>query len=158
MSGVKDKEKITRTLFSPMMIKEGKLQKAAFPVDELLGKGNKDGCSVDRYDLLVNPDKLLYKKACKFANPPKDRNVYGFSLTSTKQIREIKDQNSSDQVFEVYPDPDDIKKQPPDPWDHAHALIRACQDTYSEQKLRGLRRYLIRLFEKNIHKFKNHRE
>ena len=139
-----------------MMIKNGKIQTAAFPIDELMAKGSKDGCSVDRYDLLDKPENLLNKKAFKFANPQKDRSVYGFCLTSTKQIREIKDHTSSDQVFEVCPD--EIVKQPPDPWDHAHALLLTCQDTCTDQWLRGLRRDLIRLFNKNIQKFKEHNE
>ena len=65
MPVVSDKEKIARLFFYPYMGEGKMLKPEAFPMDELLAKKDKNGSSVDRYDLLKEPENLLYKKAKK---------------------------------------------------------------------------------------------
>ncbi|MCY3674444.1 MAG: hypothetical protein OXH65_05620 [Paracoccaceae bacterium] len=154
MPVVKDKEKIARLLFYPMMVKNGVLTPAAFPMDELLAQKDKNGSSVDRYDLLNGPENLLYQKARKNANPNAGRNPFGFGLAYVRDVRSLKINSGSDQALEIYPDALQ-DKQHPDPWDHAHALVRKYCDTYKRGRLRGVRDYLIELFSENIHEFNN---
>ena len=90
MPVVKDKEKIARLLFYPMMVKNGVLTPAAFPMDELLAQKDKNGSSVDRYDLLNGPENLLYQKARKNANPNAGRNPFGFGLAYVRDVRSLK--------------------------------------------------------------------
>lgn len=151
---VKDKEKIARLLFYPDMVEGKKLKDNAFPMDELLAKKDKNGSSVDRYDLLKDPENLLYQKAKKYANPNAGRNPFGFGLAYAREVRRITINSGSDQAFEVLPDPSQNNKHP-EPWDHAHALIRKYCNTYTRGRLRGVRDHLIELFSENIQEFNN---
>ena len=149
MTGVKDSEQIARLLFYPQMIKEDKLLPNVFPMNELLAKKGKNGLSVDRYDLLNDPSHLLYKKASKFANANKDRNLFGYCVGGIRQVRNITVYQSSAQALDVWPDA--IKdNDPPDPWDNAHALLRKFDKSYTKAHLRGVRDKLIILFSKRI--------
>ena len=152
MSHVHDDETIARLIFYPHMIKDGKLQTFAFPMDELLAIKCKDGVSVDRYNLLSDPDHLLRQKAKKNANPTKGRTPYGFCLSTSKQIRAIKEKQGNSQAFEIFQD--EIKNNnPPEPWDRAHALIRKFDSTYTRAHLRGSRDYLLKIFSDRIEQF-----
>ncbi len=150
---VDDSEEIARLLLYPQMIKDGKLKPSAFPVDELLAKEGKDGSSVDRCQLLPEIYCTLKDKAEEIANPHADRNPYGFSVAKASEIRNIPFNSKLERAFEIWPDPIVRDKEPPKPWDDAHALIRGFDSSFTPGKIRGVRDKLIDLFSQQIVRF-----
>lgn len=125
-------EELARLLLYPQMIKDGKLRPSAFPVDELLARKEKDGSSVDRCQLLSDIYRLLKDKAEEISSPDANRSPYGFFVANASGIRNIKIDGKSEQAFEIWPDPIVRDKEPPKPWDDAHALIRGFEQALIE--------------------------
>lgn len=150
MSEVEDNERIARIIFIPYMMRDGALCDAAFPMDELL-KYKKDGCSVDRCDLLKNHVMLLRDKASKYENPEKGRSSYGFATAKASEIRALQIDNAgvSAQALDISADPKN-DGSPPDPWNHAHALLHKYDESYTRGQLRGMRDKLKALFSSDI--------
>lgn len=150
MCDVDDNERIARIIFVPYMMRDGALCDTAFPMDELL-KVKKDGCSVDRCDLLNDHEKLLRDKASKYENPEKGRTSYGFAAAKASEIRALQIDNAgvSVQALEISADPinDGL---PHDPWNHAHALLHKHDESYTRGQLRGMRDKLKALFSSDI--------
>ena len=152
MSNVGDDEQIARLLFYPQMIRDGELQPAAFPAEELAAEKGKNGSSVDRCDLLVDRDRILCDKAHEIENPTSKRELYGFCLCESKQIRAIKKETNFAQALEIFEDKI-MGNDPPKPWDHAHALIRKFDASDTKAKIRGTRDKLCKIFSAHIVQF-----
>lgn len=147
-----DGEQIARLLFYPQMIRDGVLEPSAFPMDELLARKGKNGSSVDRCELLEDRDKMLCDKAHENANAAGGRAPYGFCLGKSEEIRAIEEENSSAQALEIFAD-EITDNDPPKPWDHAHALIRKFDSSYTRANLRGTRDQLSEIFSAYIVQF-----
>ena len=141
-----DQENLVRLLFTDRMTSSaGKLEKEAFPVDELVEKNGKS-VSVDRLGLL--PDcKWIMHKLVTYENPSRGRARWGFALGCSGCIRSIFSQDGK-QVFEVCPDP--IKNFPPAPWDKAHAKIVRADVSFTKGFVRGYRDKLVDVFQGNV--------
>lgn len=153
LSAVSDSELISRLLFYPQMIRNGVLEPSAFPMDELLAKRGKDGCSVDRCDLLEDRDHNLFDKAQENANAASGRAPFGFCVGKSEEIRAIREAMKSLQALEIFED-EVTGNDPPKPWDQAHALIRKFDDSYTRSNLRGVRDRLSNIFSTYIVQFK----
>lgn len=154
MTNINDDERIARIIYYPQMIEGATLKENAFPTDELIKKKNKNGCSVDRCDLMDDHDRLLREKAIKYANPGADRSPYGYCIATARRIRELKIQNTKDsaQALDVFPDPIN-KEGEQNPWDHAHALLHKKNENYTRSHIRGMRDHLVALFSEEIVQF-----
>lgn len=154
MANVNDDERIARIIYYPQMIEGETLRENAFPTDELIKKKNKDGCSVDRCNLMDDHDRLLREKAIKNSNPGADRSPYGYCIATAGRIRGLKVLYAQEpaQALDVFPDPINAEGER-NPWDHAHALLCKKNENYTRSQIRGMRDQLVALFSEEIVRF-----
>jgi len=155
---IDDDEQVARLLFCPQMVcADGRLNPAAFPIQELLALNNKGGASVDRCKLLTDSKVLLRQKVEEMANPAAGRNPWGYCTGKVTEIRAIRTADKgSPQVFKICPDPV-VNKGYPKQWDSAHALILTFDSTHTRSQIRGFRDQLIKAFSCKVRTFTTNR-
>lgn len=131
-----------------MINADGKIMKNAFPTDELLALKCKKGVSVDRCNLLKDPEKILHQKAKEIANPKANRKHWGYCIGKVKQIKSIVG-NKSQQVFKISPDPISDENNPK-PWHLSHTIIVVSDPSCTRADLRGYRDKLTQVFSSKI--------
>lgn len=143
---VDNSEEVARVLFDPDMVDSaGNLTARAFPTDELVRKNGKT-VSVNRSSKFDDSHAEIKRRAAVMENPEKGRSAWGYRLGLVESVRQIRDSENQQRIFQVYCDPVEFDGK----IDVFHASITKASEGYTRGYVRGFRDHLATAFNKSI--------